>query len=32
MTPGQRNRALQEIAVWALSILIGVIAFFGGTK
>lgn len=30
MTPGQRNRALQEIGVWALSILIGVVAFFGG--
>lgn len=31
MTPGQRNRALQEIALWALSIAIGVIAYFGGS-
>lgn len=31
MTPGQRTRALQECAVWALGILIG-IAFYWGMK
>lgn len=31
MTPVQRARALQEIAVWALGIVLG-IAFYWGTK
>lgn len=31
MTPGQRTHALQEIAVWALGIVLG-IAFYWGIK
>lgn len=31
MTPGQRNRALQEIAMWALAILIGIAFYWGIT-